>query len=135
MVNESSCMFLPKADNGNNDNVMSDLNSVTSTNDEIIEQYRLIFEQLWPFGIDATKKVQDLETEFDVAFVMREVDEKGIHQFVEKLISSSKHEVLFYTSSLWGSNNFISKDLLGLLKNMVLKKKIKVNLSFHLLRY
>jgi hypothetical protein len=61
-----------------------------------------------------------------VASVMREVDEKGIHQFVEKLISLSKHEVLFHTSSLWGSINFISKDLLGLLKNMVLKKKIKV---------
>lgn len=55
---------------------MSDSNSVASTNDEIIEQYRLIFEQLWHFGIDATKKIQDLETEFDVASVMREVDEK-----------------------------------------------------------
>ena len=78
MVNESSCMFLLKTGNGNNDNVMSDLNSFTSTNNEIIEQYRLIFEQLWPFGIEATKKIQDLETEFDMASVMREVDEKGI---------------------------------------------------------
>ena len=50
----------------------------------------------------------------------------GSTQFVEKLISTSKHEVLFYTSTLWGSNNFISKDLFGLLKNMVLKNKIKV---------
>lgn len=78
MVNESSCMFLLKTGNGNNDNVMSDLNSFTSTNNEIIEQYRLIFEQLWPFGIEATKKIQDLETEFDMASVMLEVDEKGI---------------------------------------------------------
>ena len=60
------------------------------------------------------------------ASVIREVDNNGINQFVEKLISTSKHEVLFYTSTLWASNNFISKDLFGLLKNMVLKNKIKV---------
>ncbi|MDN5847709.1 MAG: hypothetical protein L0H53_15705 [Candidatus Nitrosocosmicus sp.] len=100
MVNESASIVLLKSGNRNNDNVMSDLNSVTSINNEIIEQYRLIFEQLWHFGIDATKKIRDLETEFDMASVMHEVDEKGIHQFVEKLISSSKHEVLFYTSTL-----------------------------------
>ncbi len=124
MVNESTCVFLPKTDNGNN--IMSDLNYITNINNEIIEQYRLIFEQLWHFGIDATKKIHLLETEFDVASVIREVDKNGINQFVEKLISTSKHEVLFYTSTLWGSNNFISKDLFGLLKNMVLKNKIKV---------
>ena len=55
MVNESACVFLPKYDNGNN--VISDLNSVTNINNEIIEQYRIIFEQLWHFGIDATKKI------------------------------------------------------------------------------
>ncbi len=124
MVNESACVFLPKTDNGNN--IMSDLNYITNINNEMIAQYRLIFEQLWQFGIDATKKIHLLETEFDVASVIREVDKNGINQFVEKLISTSKHEVLFYTSTLWGSNNFISKDLFGLLKNMVLKNKIKV---------
>ena len=124
MVNESACVFLLKSNN--RDNVMSDLNSVTNQNNAILEQYRLIFEQLWHFGIDATKKIQLLETEFDVAAVMREVDKKGINQFVEKLINTSKHEVLFYTSTLWGSNNFVSKDLFGLLKNVVLKNKIKV---------
>ena len=124
MVNESACVFLLKSDNGNNG--MSDLNCVTNINNEIIEQYRLIFEQLWHFGIDATKKIQLLETEFDVASGISEDDKHGINQFVEKLISTSKHEVLFYTSTLWASNNFISKDLFGLLKNMVLKNKIKV---------
>ena len=59
------------------------------------------------------RKYSLLETEFDVASVIHEVDKKGINQFVEKLISTSKHEVLFYASTLWGSNNFISKDLLG----------------------
>ena len=63
MVNESACVCLPKSDNRNN--VISDLNSVTSKNNEIIEQYRIIFEQLWHFGIDATKKIQHLETEID----------------------------------------------------------------------
>ena len=126
MVNEAACMFLLKSSNRNIDNMMSDLNSVTSTNYEVIEQYRAVFAQVWHLGTDATKKIQDLETELDVASVMHEVDEKGIHQFVEKLISLSKHEVLFYTSTLWGSNNFISKELFGLLKNMVLKKKIKI---------
>ena len=82
--------------------------------------------RLWHFGIDATKKIQLLETEFDVASGKSEDDKHGINQFVEKLISTSKHEVLFYTSTLWASNNFISKDLFGLLKNMVLKNKIKV---------
>ena len=101
MVNESTCVFLPKTDNGNN--IMSDLNYITNINNEIIEQYRLIFEQLWHFGIDATKKIHLLETEFDVASVIREVDKNGINQFVEKLISTSKHEVLFYTSTLWGA--------------------------------
>ena len=124
MVNESACVFLLKSNN--RDNVMSDLNSVTNQNNAILEQYRLIFEQLWHFGIDATKKIQLLETEFDLAAVMREVDKKGINQFVEKLINTSKHEVLFYASTLWGSNNFVSKDLFGLLKNVVLKNKIKV---------
>ena len=100
MVNESACVFLLKTNNRNN--MMSDLNYVTNQNNEILEQYRLIFEQLWHFGIDATKKIQLLETEFDVAAVMREVDKKGINQFVEKLISTSKHEVLFYTSTLMG---------------------------------
>ena len=114
MVNESACVFHLKSASKNN--VMSDLKSVTSNNNEIIEQYRLIFEQLWHFGIYATKKIQRLETEFDVASVMHEVDKKGIKQFVEKLISTSKHEVLFYASTLWGINNFISKDLFGLLK-------------------
>ncbi len=124
MVNESACVFLLKSDNGNN--VMSDLNDVIDTNNEMIEQYKLIFEQLWYFGIDATKKIQLVETEFDVASVIREVDKNGINQSVDKLISTSKHEVLLYTSTLWGSNNFISKDLVGLLKNIVLKNKIKV---------
>ena len=124
MVNESACVFHLKSASKNN--VMSDLKSVTSSNNEIIEQYRLIFEQLWHFGIYATKKIQRLETEFDVASVIHEVDKKGIKQFVEKLISTSKHEVLFYASTLWGINNFISKDLFGLLINMVLKNKIKV---------
>lgn len=127
MINESACMFLLKSDNRNNVmSVMSDLNSVTSINTEVLEQHRLIFEQLWQFGIDAKKKIQDLENEFDMDSVIHEIDKKGIKQFVEKLISSSKHEVLFYTSTLWGSNNFISKDLFGLLKNMVLENKIKV---------
>ena len=92
-------MCLPKSDNRNN--VISDLNSVTSKNNEIIEQYRIIFEQLWHFGIDATKKIQHLETEIDLASVIHGVDKKGIKQFVEKLISTSKHEVLFYASTLW----------------------------------
>ena len=125
MVNESACVFLHKSNNGND--LLSDvLNSVINKNSGIIEQYKLIFEQLWYFGIDTTKKIQRLQTDIDLADAMREVDKKGIKQFVEKLINSSKHEVLFYTSTLWGSNNFISKDLFGLLKNVVLKNKIKV---------
>ena len=102
MVNESACVFLHKSNNGN-DLLSDDLNSVVNKNNGIIEQYKLIFEQLWHFGIDATKKIHLLETEFDVASVIREVDKNGINQFVEKLISTSKHEVLFYTSTLWGA--------------------------------
>ena len=66
MVNESTCVFLPKTDNGNN--IMSDLNYITNINNEIIEQYRLIFEQLWQLGVDTTKRIHLLETEFDVGF-------------------------------------------------------------------
>jgi len=102
MVNESACVFLHKSNNGND--LLSDvLNSVINKNSGIIEQYKLIFEQLWYFGIDTTKKIQRLQTDIDLADAMREVDKKGIKQFVEKLISTSKHEVLFYTSTLWGA--------------------------------
>ena len=38
MVNESTCVIFPKTDNGNN--IMSDLNYITSINNEIIEQSR-----------------------------------------------------------------------------------------------
>lgn len=91
-------MFLPKYDNRNN--VISDLNSVTSKNNEIIEQYRIIFKQLWHFGIDATKKIPRLEIEIDLAYVIHKVAKKGIKQFVEKLISKSRYEVLFCASIL-----------------------------------
>jgi signal transduction histidine kinase len=124
MVNDSACVFPLKSDNGND--VMSNLTSVINKNDVIVEQYKLIFEQLWYFGTDATKKIQRLETEIDLASVIRDVDKKGIKQFVEKLINAAKHEVLFYVSTLWGSDNFMSRDFFGLLKNVVLKNKIKV---------
>ncbi|MDF0680406.1 MAG: hypothetical protein P0116_05515 [Candidatus Nitrosocosmicus sp.] len=89
-------MFLHKSNNGN-DLISDDLNSVINKNNGIIEQYKLVFEQLWYFGIDATKEIQRLETEIDLAVAMREVDKKGIKQFVEKIINASKYEVLFYT--------------------------------------
>jgi hypothetical protein len=117
MVNESACVIYLKS---NNDNpAISNMNPVININNEIIEHYKLVFEQLWCFGIDATKKVQDIETEIDLAPVMDEIDKKGIKQFVGKLINTSKHEVMFYTSTLWGINNFISKDLFGPLQSMV----------------
>ena len=124
MVNESACVFYLKSNNGNH--VISDLNSIINKNNRIIKQYKLVFEQLWYFGIDATKKVQGLEAKIDLAPVMREVNKKGIKQFVKKLINTSKYEIMFYASNLWGSDNFISKDLLELLKNVVLKNNIKV---------
>ncbi|HKU84002.1 MAG TPA: HAMP domain-containing sensor histidine kinase [Candidatus Nitrosocosmicus sp.] len=124
MVNESACIFFLKSNKGNH--AISNLNPVINKNNEIIEQYKLVFEQLWYFGIDAMKKVQDLETAIDLAAVMHEIDKKGIKQFVGKLINTSKHEVMFYASTLWGSNNFISKDLFGLLQSVVLKNHIKV---------
>jgi hypothetical protein len=124
MVNESACIFFLKSNNDNH--AISNLNPVINKNNKIIEQYRLVFEQLWYFGIDAMKKVQDLETAIDLAAVMDEIDKKGIKQFVGKLINTSKHEVMLYASTLWGINNFISKDLFGLLQSMVLKNHIKV---------
>ena len=98
MVSESACVFLPKYNNRNN--VLCDLNSVTSKNNEIIEQYRIMFRQLWHFGIDATMKIPRLETEIDLAYVIHKVAKKGIKQFVEKLISKSRYEVLFCASIL-----------------------------------
>jgi len=124
MVNESACVIYLKS---NNDNpAISNMNPVININNEIIEHYRLVFEQLWYFGIDAMKKVQDIQTEIDLAAVMDEIDKKGIKQFVGKLINTSKHEVMLYASTLWGINNFISKGLFGLLQSMVLTNHIKV---------
>ena len=80
--------------------MLCDLNSVTSKNNEIIEQYRIMFRQLWHFGIDATMKIPRLETEIDLAYVIHKVAKKGIKQFVEKLISTSRYEVLFCASIL-----------------------------------
>jgi len=111
MANESACVFHLKSASKNN--VMSDLKSVTSKNNEIIEQYRLIFEQLWLFGMYATKKIQRLETEFDVASVIHEVDKKGIKQFVEKLISTSNMKSCSMLLPYGGSIILYQKIFLG----------------------
>lgn len=116
---------------------LSDLNSVINKSNRInriISQYKLVFEHLWHFGINATKKIPHIETKSYLDSVMREVDKKGIKQFVEKLINTSEQEVLFYASTLWGSDNFISKDHFGLLKNVFYKIRSKSNLSFLLFR-
>jgi signal transduction histidine kinase len=127
MVNESTHLILSKSDNKNKNSVVSELNYVTVKNNAIVEQYSLVFEQLWNLGIDAKKKLKGLEAELEVASVTHEVNEKGIKQFVEKLIRTSKHEVLLYTSTVWESNNnILSKELFELLKSMILKNKIKV---------